>query len=84
MDTRTSYSRRMARAKWTPPTPDVAQRVDAVVALYLQQRDIEKRYKAGLAALADPEGDAVPIAHLAERMGVERKTIYRHLGRTMT
>lgn len=84
MDTQTRYPRRVARQKWTPPTPEVDQRIDAAVALFRQQQEIETAYKKALAKLADLNGDAVPIAHLAERLGVERKTVYRHLGRSMT
>jgi len=82
MDTQTRYPRRVARQKWTPDQA-VDQRIRAAVALFHKQQEIEAQYKAALADLADPDGDAVPIAHLADRLGVERKTIYRHLGRTM-
>jgi transcriptional regulator of acetoin/glycerol metabolism len=61
----------------------VAARVDRVVALYRHTREIETEYKRKLAALAAPDGHDVPVAHLAERLGVERKTVYRHLGRSM-
>ncbi len=84
MDTQTRYPRRVARQKWTPPTPEVEQRIQAAVDLFHQQQEIEKKYKQALAALTDIEGDAVPIAHMAERLKVERKTVYRHLGRSMT
>lgn len=84
MGTQTRYPHRVARPKWTPPDTAVAQRIDATVALFQQMKEIEAEYKRGLAELADPDGDAVPIAHLAERLGVERKTVYRHLGRKMT
>lgn len=81
MDTETRYPRRVARAKWTPPDDEIAAEIDAAVELYQQQQRIEAAYKAALARLADKD---VPIAHLAERLGVERKTVYRHLGRSMT
>lgn len=84
MDTVTRYPRRVARQKWTPPNDEVNRRIEAAVTLLRQKEEIEAQYKAALAALADPDGDAVPIAHLSERLGVERKTIYRHLGRSMT
>lgn len=83
MDTQTRYPRRVARQKWTPDS-DVDQRIRAAVRLFRKQQEIEAQYKKALGELADPEGDAVPIAHLAERLGVERKTVYRHLGRSMT
>lgn len=84
MDTRTRYPRRVARAKWAPPDPEVAGRIDAAVELFQRKQAIDAEYRAALAKLADVDGDAVPIAHLAERLGVERKTVYRHLGRSMT
>jgi hypothetical protein len=84
MDTATRYPRRVARAKWTPPNPEVAAEIDAVVADFERIREDETKAKARLAKLADPTGPAVPIAHLAERLGVERKTVYRYLGRSMT
>jgi AcrR family transcriptional regulator len=84
MDTETGYPRRVARAKWTPPNDEVAARIDATVELFQRQQRIEAEYKAALAKLTDAEGDAVPIAHIADRLGVERKTVYRHLGRSMT
>jgi AcrR family transcriptional regulator len=40
--------------------------------------------RRALAAVTDKASDAVPIAHMAERLGVERRTVYRHLGRSMT
>ncbi len=85
MDTRTRYPRRVARQKWSPPTPEVQERIDAVVRLYQEKQEAERRYKEALAELTDTEReDYVPIAHIAERLDVERKTIYRHLGRSMT
>lgn len=83
MDTQTRYPRRMPRGKWTPPTPDLAQGIDHVIALYEKWKADEAEYKRALAELAQPVGP-VPIAHFAERLGVERKTVYRHLGRSMT
>lgn len=84
LDTQTRYPRRVPRPRWKPPTDEVAARIDAVVELHRQREEIEAKYRAALAKLADPEGDDVPIAHLAERLGIERKTVYRHLGRSMT
>lgn len=84
MDTQNRYPRRVARQKWTPPTPEVEQHIDDVVALHQGWADAERRYKEALAKLADLEGDAVPIAHIADRLKVERKTVYRHLGRSMS
>lgn len=77
------YSQRVPTNRYSPPTPDVAARITAVVDLFRRQQEIEAEYKRALASLTDKEGDAVPIAHIAERLGIERKTVYRHLGRTM-
>jgi DNA-binding IclR family transcriptional regulator len=74
----------VARPKWTPPDKNVAARIDAAVQLYRRKEEIEAEYKKALAELADPDGAAVPIAYLAEQLGVERKTVYRHIGRRMT
>lgn len=76
-------SYRPGRRRMTLP-PEVAEHVQGVVGLFRQRQDIEAQYKAALAALTSPEGDAVPIAYIAEQLGVERKTVYRHLGRSMT
>lgn len=84
MGTATTYPQRMPRGKYSPPNDDVAGRINEVVDLYQQLQDIDAKYREKLAILADKEGDAVPIAHLAARLGVERKTVYRHLGRSMT
>jgi transcriptional regulator of acetoin/glycerol metabolism len=72
------------KARYSPPTADVAARVDRIVELYERQQQIEAEYRDALVAAADPAGDAVPIAYLAERLGLQRKTVYRHLGRSMT
>ncbi|MFF0822500.1 hypothetical protein ACFYUR_19225 [Micromonospora haikouensis] len=73
----------MPRPRWTPPNDDVAARIAEVVKRHKQWHQAEQEYKALLAEIADPAKDDVPIAHLAERLGVERKTVYRHLGRSM-
>lgn len=83
METQTSYPQRVPRQRWEPPNDTVAGEIDAVVALYEQQKAVMAEYKERLAALADPQGADVPISHLADRLKVERKTVYRHLGRTM-
>lgn len=80
MDTLTGYPRRVARAKWTPPNPELAARIDKAVRLFKRQQEVEAEYRRAIAELAQ---DEVPIAHLAERLGVERKTVYRHLGHEM-
>jgi len=78
------YSQRVPTKRYSPPTAEVAERIDQVVALFQRQQEIKAEYERALAELTDKEGDAVPIAHIAERLGIERKTVYRHLGRSMT
>ena len=74
--------RKWGRPKWSPDA-EQAQAIKAVVDLYHLKQRLKEEYKALLAELADPNGDDVPVAHLAQRLGMERKTVYRHLGRQM-
>lgn len=84
LGTDSRYSQRVPKSRYSPPNPEVAARIDEVVALYRRQQEIEAEYKRTLAEVTRPDGDAVPIAHMAERLGLERKTVYRHTGRSMT
>ena len=60
-------------------------RQDHVVGLHRQWLEAEAEYKRRLGLLIDAGGEwKVPVAHVAERLGVERKTVYRHTGRSMT
>jgi transcriptional regulator of acetoin/glycerol metabolism len=83
MDTRTGYPQRVPRSKWSPPDDETATKVADVVERYRRWHEAEREYKEALAAIAQPTGP-VPIAHLAEQLDIERKTVYRHLGRSMT
>lgn len=76
---------RWGRQKWAEQASaeDLAA-AEHVVALHRRWQDADAAYKRQLAKLADPEGDAVPVAYLARRLGFTRKTVYRHLGRQMT
>lgn len=82
MGTTNRYPERVARAKWTPDE-DLARELDKLVDLHNQKETVDAAYKAQLAKLAQPTGP-VPIAYLAERLNLVRKTIYRHLGKSMT
>lgn len=75
------------RAPYSPPNDDVAAKIDQVVELAHARRLAQAEYRAALVALAaPPPGDPehVPINHIAERLDVVRKTVYRHLGRSMS
>lgn len=84
LGTGTGYSQRVAKSRYSPPTPAVEEHVRSVVALFRQRQEIEDEYKRELATLTSPDGDGVPIAYIADQLGLERKTVYRHLGRSMT
>jgi len=78
------YAPRMAKQRYSPDD-EVAAEIAAAVELFQRKQEIDAQYKAALSKLADREnGRGVPIAHLAAALGVERKTIYRHLGRSMS
>lgn len=84
LGTQAGYSQRVPKSRYSPPTPEVAEHVKRVVGLFQQRQEIEAEYKRALAELTSTNGDAVPIAYIAEQLSVERKTVYRHLGRSMT
>lgn len=70
----------VGRSRWTPSADDAT----ALAALKRAHRGIaeaEAEYKQALADCAQAD---IPILRLSEELGVERKTIYRHLGRSMT
>jgi hypothetical protein len=84
MDTQTRYPRRVARPKYAPPDEQTEARIANVVALHQAWIAAEAKYKAEITSLTDPADGDVPIAYAAERLGVQRKTVYRHTGRSMT
>jgi hypothetical protein len=87
LGTATGYPRRVPKSRYTPPTPQMTAKISKVVELYRQQLKLEADYKAALADLAKPppgDPEHVPIAYIAEQLDVMRKTVYRHLGRSMT
>ena len=85
MGTVSGYAQRVPPRKYSPPNEQVAAEIAEVVALYRERQEIDEKYRARLAFLADKEnGRSVPIATLAAELGIERKTVYRHLGRSMT
>ena len=61
---------------------EAIERGDQVVSLHHQIASAKAAFLNQLVKVADPAGDAVPIAHLAERLGIERKAVYRYLNRT--
>lgn len=81
---------RSGRQKWAPPNEEVAALIDEIVENYVRSQQHDATYKELLAKATTKPGPDVPIAHIAERLTiasgrkVERKAIYRHLGRPMS
>jgi hypothetical protein len=84
LGTLNGYSRRVPKPRYSPPDADAAARIQRVVELHRRVEQAEAEYKKALAEVVDPERDAVPIAFMARELRLERKTVYRHLGRSMT
>lgn len=85
MGTPNLYPDRVPKQRYSPPNDQVAARIAMVVKLFRDQQEAMDRYKAALRDVTDKDaGDGVPIAHMADELGIERKTVYRHLGRSMT
>ncbi|MGA3524108.1 hypothetical protein [Melissospora conviva] len=78
----TNPNRRPGRRKYQP-TPDIDQRINHAIQLHQQAKALDAEYRQTITQLADKTGDAVPIAYLAQRLGVERKVIYRAAGHRM-
>lgn len=85
MGTPPPYAERVSKSRYSPPTPEVAAEIEAVVGLRRKVQEAEAEYRRRLTALIDPQGEyRVPVAHVAAALDVERKTVYRHAGRPMT
>ncbi len=80
MGTPTHYPRQVAKP---PFTPDDNQKklLAALKRAHKKISDADAEYKRILAECAEAK---IPVAHLADTVGTERKSIYRHLGRSMT
>ncbi|MGI5247522.1 hypothetical protein [Dactylosporangium sp. CA-139066] len=63
-------------------TPDDDQRKTLAVLARIAAARAKLDVEADGAIKRAKEQD-IPIAHIAETLGVERKTVYRHLGRPM-
>ncbi|WP_412736946.1 hypothetical protein [Krasilnikovia sp. MM14-A1259] len=75
----------MPKSRYTPPSAEVEALIARTVDLAKRRQAIEDEYKGLLAKLVDPTGEyQVPVAYMADQLGVERKTVYRHTGRSMT
>lgn len=85
MGTPVGYPQRVPKQRYTPPNDEVAALIARTVRLAKQRDEIEAEYRSALSALVDPAGEhRVPVAYMADQLGVERKTVYRHTGRSMT
>ncbi len=80
MGTPTQYPQRMAKPTFTPDAAQ-AELLMALRMAYRKKTDAEADYKRLLADCAEAD---IPIAKLAAELQVQRKTVYRHLGRSMT
>jgi transcriptional regulator of acetoin/glycerol metabolism len=70
----------MAKAPFTPD--DHQKKLLAAVKRAAKKKEAaDAEYKEALAQCAQAN---IPVLRLSEELGVERKTIYRHLGRSMT
>jgi hypothetical protein len=79
MGTEPLYPQRMSRSPWVPnPTQEVL--LATLRAAAEERKRCDERYRELLAECALAE---IPIARIATEVSVERKTIYRHLGRPM-
>jgi transcriptional regulator of acetoin/glycerol metabolism len=79
------YAERVSKSRYSPPTPEVAAEIEAVVNLRQKALALDAEYRERLTALLDAEGEwKVPVAHMAALLDLERKTVYRHTGRSMT
>jgi hypothetical protein len=80
MGTVSDYSQRVAR---TPRELDEQQRnlLDELEAAAKEATAADKRYKDLLTRCDQAD---IPITQIAARLRVTRKTVYRHLGRSMT
>lgn len=80
MGTQTGYSQRMPKAAYTPSDED-REMLAALEEAHAEVGRVTAKYRQ---ILADCAARGIPVAKLAETVKVERKTIYRHLGRSMT
>jgi hypothetical protein len=69
------------KASFTP-SDQQKQKIAAAIRAAKRRDEADAEYRRLLNELH--HDDKVPVAHLAEVFDVERKTIYRHLGRSMT
>lgn len=75
------HAQRGSGRRYSPPE-DVVGLIAEIVLQARRRDEADARYRS-LLTLAVNERD-VPVAYLAEQLGVERKTVYRHAGRSMT
>ena len=69
------------RAKWAPPDARTEAAISGVLDGFAEWSAAEAEYKRRLTELVAADGGhKVPISHLAERLDIERKTVYSHAG----
>jgi len=73
------------RAPWSPPTPEIAERLEALKERSDELQHLRAEIKAMTKALAIMYYEAgAPITIIAAELGLDRKTVYRFLGRPMS
>lgn len=75
------HAPRAPRQRYSPSEAD-AELIDEIVRQARRRDEADAKYR-NLLTLAIAER-GVPVAYMAERLNVERKTVYRHTGRSMT
>lgn len=80
MGTPTPYPQRVAKPSFAPDDVQ-AELLAALKRAFIEKGAAESKYKKLLAHCAEAD---IPVAKLASELQVQRKTIYRHLGRSMT
>lgn len=80
MGTRSTYPQRVPKPSFTPDEQQ-AKMLAALKRAHAKVAAADAEYKRLLAECADA---GIPILTLAKTVGAERKTVYRHLGRSMT
>lgn len=81
MGTETRYAQRVPRGAWNPDE-EQKRLLAALKRAYKKADETQAEARRLLNECHHQAG--IPVARLAEELELERKTVYRHLGRSMT